>query len=143
MDTLKIFETTRMYSILSKICTLVKVNFDLNKFKYASPFWSADELSYLCYLFVLENEYNMFMNKKITRSQTNHIKHVIEEILDMLIEYVPDDKVEATIDTRCVICLFNKASITLKCNHTLVCKKCYNIMGIRNIKTCPMCRQVL
>jgi hypothetical protein len=143
MDTIKIFESTKMYHILSKVCTLLKVNFDLTRFKYSSPFWMADEASYLCFLLVLENEYDVFMSQKMTRSRTDHIKYVIEEVLEMLIEHVPDDKIEATIDTRCVICLFNKASVELKCGHTLVCQKCYNIMGMRSIKTCPLCRQSL
>jgi hypothetical protein len=132
-----------MYHILSKVCTLLKVNYDLTRFKYSSPFWTADEASYLCFLSVLENEYDVFMSQKMTRSRTDHIKYVIKEVLELLIEHVPDDKIEATIDTRCVICLFNKASVRLKCGHTLVCQKCYNIMGIRSIKTCPLCRQSL
>lgn len=143
METIKVFESTKMYHILSKVCTLLKVNFDLTRFKYSSPFWVDDEVSYSCFLSVLENEYDVFMSQTMTRSQTNYIKDVIKDVLELLIEHVPDDKIEATIDTRCVICLFNKASVGLKCGHTLVCQKCYNIMSIRSIKTCPLCRQSL
>jgi hypothetical protein len=142
-ETLKFFETTRMYSILKEICELLELNYDLNDFKQSSPFWPSDETSYACFLSVLENEYDVFMSQKMTRSKTSLTRFVVDEIMNMLVKYVPDDKIEASIDTRCVICLFNKAKIEFKCGHTLVCQKCFNLLVIRSIKTCPLCRHVL
>lgn len=140
MDTTKIFEATKMYHILLKMCTLINVNYDLSDFKKAYPFWIADETSYLCFLSVLEKDYDEFMSRRMTRSVTVNMRYAIKEVLELLLKHIPDDKIEATIDTRCVICLFNEASVKLKCNHTIVCQKCYNIMGMRSIRTCPLCK---
>jgi hypothetical protein len=56
---------------------------------------------------VLENEYGYILKSGVlTRSKTFYINNVVNEVIELLIEYVPDDKVEATVDDRCVICLF-------------------------------------
>lgn len=142
MDTLKVFEATEMYAILLNLCNMVDLNHHLDKFKYASPFWQSDETSYRCFLSVLENEFDLFKGQKITRNKTLIIKKLITEITDMLLEYIPDDDSQAPLDSRCVVCLFNIASIKLKCNHTILCKKCFNVMETLNLKTCPICRFV-
>ncbi|CCV02263.1 Putative RING finger protein [Invertebrate iridescent virus 30] len=143
-ETLKVFQDTQMYPILKNLCQILNADYPLNNFKLSSPFWKGDELSYDCFLKVLEDDYHTILNKKITRSKNSYIncgQETIKDIMYMLIEYIPDDKVESSIETRCVICLFNKSQVLLNCGHSPVCPKCYNVLLVRNIKTCPLCRQ--
>ena len=138
------FKDTNMYKMLKNLCEILNLKHDLNVFRFSSPFWKADENSYMCFLSVLENEYDIIMSQKITRSKTEQTKitvEIINEIIEMLVEYTPDDENESTIDKRCVICLFNESKIKLVCGHTPICQKCFNILTMRNIKTCPLCRQ--
>ena len=143
-DTLQIFESTKMYYILREISNLLGLKNSLDDFLKSSPFWIADEKSYSCFLMVLENEYDSLLCRKITRNGTSYTRYIVDDIISMLIEHIPDDKVESNINNRCVICLHNRSTIKLKCNHIpkfFEFKKCFNVMTNRNIKTCPLCRQ--
>lgn len=142
METLKVFKNTMMYYILTETEKFLNTNYGLSKFENSSPFWMADESSYFCFLSVLENEYGYILKSRgiLTRSKTFYINNVVKEVMELLIEYVPDDKVEATIDDRCVVCLFNKGTVQLKCGHTSLCQKCFQVMVVRRIGKCPICR---
>ena len=142
METLKIFHQTKMFELLTKVAVFLHRDFGLDNFKNSSPFWNGDEQSYFCFLSVLENECNdtLFSTIRITRKTSQHILYIVKEVMDLLLKFIPDDTIESPVSKRCCICLFNKANIKLKCNHTVLCQKCYNIMIVRGVTTCPLCR---
>ncbi|CCV02086.1 putative RING finger protein [Invertebrate iridovirus 25] len=144
METLCLFEQTEMYQLLKNLNDILNLNYNLNNFRLSSPFWMGDEHSYSCFLSVLQSEYYSVTTQRLTRSKKCEIKitlDVVKDIVKMLIEYIPDDKVEASIDSRCVVCLFNKPKTPLKCGHFSTCQKCLNVLHLRGVFNCPLCRQ--
>nr|UOX61047.1 MAG: putative RING finger protein [Diabrotica toursvirus 3a] len=142
METLNIFEQTEMYNVLCEIEKNLNIDLNILKFKKSCPFWKSDEETYISFLEVLKSTLMLMrLEFRRTRSMVHANMVFINGTIDMLMEHIPDDDSEADINSRCVICMFNKATVIFNCKHKVVCNKCNMIMNKKRIQTCPLCRR--
>ena len=142
METLKEFKCTQMYNTILKSYKFLNLSLDkLATFEKSTPFWISDEKSYDCFLSVLKDEFDLVKKcHRPTRRNTLLLRLALDECMEMLLEYSPDDLNES-INDQCVICLYNAPSVLLKCGHSVVCKKCFRILKARRVTACVICRR--
>ncbi|KAF7660127.1 hypothetical protein LDENG_00288070 [Lucifuga dentata] len=79
-----------------------------------------------------DNYYNM-----------NRISNVLSEDSDECLPFLtPEIPTDANLIMECVVCLGNKAKITLQCGHQCLCGHCATRI-IQEFGTCPLCRQMI